>query len=265
MSIPKGHELMNLVTSFSTPHDAVAAVRDEARSSRLDLYLLPYQPMNPDAPWWISPGNENPGYRYGKAIFARDLLRPQELFIGLYMEKGIGGAAAAIYADSRKGRRYIMAGQWRIGEGWTWPSFLSAMASGDLDAVAGAEATAGQPLVVTVDGSHVPVPAGPGDVIDVHSLNFPRDVIAFRYSAGALTPLRASHPADLLRPLGSAATLQALATAIQGLPDLDTFWIDVALGLCFQAPAANATTPHDAWDARALWDRTLSPWRAWFH
>ena len=165
---------------------------------------------------------------------------------------------------SKKGRRYIMNGEWRIGDEWTWPSFLSAMASGHLDGVARqVEHHAREPLVLIVDASHVPVPAGPGDA-DIHSLTFPRDIVAFRYSADTLSPLEASYNADLLRPLASATTLQALALAIFGLPDLDKFWIDVGLGLRFRTLTTDQSAGPDTWDARALWGRALSPWHPWF-
>ncbi|MGH2361890.1 MAG: hypothetical protein ACRDGM_15295 [bacterium] len=255
---------MALLIPFSAPHDAASAVRKEAQASGVHLSLLPYQPLNPDAPWWLSPETQNPGYRYGKAIFTRDLLRPQDLFVGLYMEKGIGRAGAAIYGDSKKGRRYIMDGPGRIGTPWTWPSFLAALTSGEFENVAlKVENTARQSLIVTVDACHIPVPAGPGDTIDVHSGGFPRDVVAFKYSSGDIAPLESSYRAGLLRPLGGATTLQALGLAIQGLHELDKFWIDVGIGLRFHTSATGTDATHEAWDAGILWERLLSPGRAW--
>ena len=255
---------MTLLIPFSAPHDAASAVRHEAQGRGMDLHLLPYQPLNPEAPWWLSPASENPGYRYGKVIFTRDLLRPQDLFVGLYMEKGIGPRGAAIYAESKKGRRYIMDGLGRMGGDWIWPSFLGALKSGEFDNVARQiEASTRQPLIVTVDASHVPVPAGPGDAIDVHSARFPRDIVAFNYSSGALGPSEATYAADLLRPVASATTLQALGLAVQAVPELDTFWVDIAFGLRFRTLATRTSASHVEWDATALWERLLSPCRSW--
>jgi hypothetical protein len=255
---------MALVIPFSTPHDAARAVREETQAAGVDLHLLPYQPMNPEAPWWLSPGRENPGYRHGKAIFTRDLLRPQDLFVGLYMEKGIGRAGAPMYSDSKKGRRYIMDGPGRIGDQWTWPAFAAALACGEIDTVSRrAEVGAGQPLLIMVDGCHVPVPAGAGDVIDIHGLRFPRDVISFRCSQGILSLSETSYRADLLRPLASATTFEALAQALQRLPELDMFWVDVSIGLRFRALTRVATAEDNPWNARSLWERVLSPYRAW--
>jgi hypothetical protein len=226
--------------------------------------MLPYQPKNSEAPWWLSPTSDNPGYRHGKVIFTRDLLRPQQLFVGLYIEKGVGTAGAAIYTESKRGRRLIMEGPWRTGPEWVWPAFLAAMASGELDTTArAAEAQAREPLVVTVDASHVPVPLGPGDSIDVHSLSFPRDVVVFLHTAGALNVSEAVHPAGLLQSVVGANSLQALGAVIQALPDLDSFWIDVAIGLRFGTVTSTTRAVDGLWDARSVWTRAVAPWRAW--
>jgi hypothetical protein len=63
---------MELAVPFDTPHDAALAVRGCARSVGVDLFLLPYQPLNNEAPWWLSPRSENPGYRYGTSTLARN-------------------------------------------------------------------------------------------------------------------------------------------------------------------------------------------------
>jgi hypothetical protein len=248
---------------FDTPHDAALAVRGCARSVGVDLFLLPYQPLNNEAPWWLSPRSENPGYRYGKAIFTKDLLRPERLFVGLYMGKGIGAAGAPMYTGSAKGRRYIMDGPGRLGEAWTWPRFLDSLVGGAFDPIAStAEAAAGKPLVIAVDAAYVPVPS-PGDA-DVHSLTFPRDIVVFQFSGGALTPLDARFDADRLRGLEGATTLRELGERIQGLSDLERMWIDFGAGMRFRTGQGSSTRRNaDLCDAPALWACAVEPWTPW--
>lgn len=252
---------MELAVPFHTPHDAAFAVRGCARSAGVDLFLLPYQPLNDQAPWWLSPNSENPGYRSGKALFMKDLLRPDRLFVGLYVEKGIGAAGAAMYIGSAKGRRYIMDGPGRLGEAWTWPSFLDSLVAGAFNPIASAaEAAAGRPLVIIVDAAYVPVP-NPGEA-DVHSLTFPRDIVALEFSGGSLTTLDTRFDADLLKGLETATTLPMLGERIRALPDRERMWIDFGAGMRFMTGEASSERG-ELCDGPTLWARAVEPWTSW--
>src|SRR5262245_37336724 len=96
--------------------------------------------------WWLAPGTENPGYRYGKiAIMPREPAAPADFLIGLYVEKGYGESVV----------NENLAGHGGMDDHWLWPEFLGSLASGAFTAYADhAQGVAGEPLTLWLDASN---------------------------------------------------------------------------------------------------------------
>lgn len=241
---------MAAAMSFTTPYAVASAVQKCGRAAGVALSLLPFQPKNDRGPWWLSPSPENPGYRYGKVLFGFDQGRPSDLFVGLYMEKGIGPTAGQLYAETRKGRRYIMDDDWLS----RWQAFTEALVSGALDACfQNAEHQGARPVIVEVDAGHVPIPT-PGERDD--RPQFPREFVAFQWSAGAIAPLeRVPSEETLLERCAQARSMSDLATKVSDLSREDSVWLDVGIGVRLSAA--------DTWSAGQIWVRAVEPWLGW--
>jgi hypothetical protein len=240
----------DVTTLADTASEVLAAAR---RGGFQGLHALPFNRFHrEDTTWWLSPSPENPAYRHGKIVLTRRDAAPGALFVGLYIEKGVGPAAAPAYRDTAKGRRYVM------DPTWLWDRLVGALGSGNFEQTAtAAVARAASPLTIVVDASLVPPPAGD----DVHSPSLPRDVVRLAFSDGELRFLDADTPGGLLKSLVTAETLPALAARIGTLPQLDWLWIDFQAGL--RLVPAGGSRRSSAWSAAELWERACRPWRAW--
>lgn len=241
----------NVATLQDAASDALAAA--PRRTGLHGLHALPFNRFRrEDTTWWLSPTAGNPAYRHGKVVLTRRDATPGDVFVGLYVEKGVGPAAAPAYRDTARGRRYVM------GSTWLWDRLLGALGSGEFEQTAmTAVAKAGSPLTIVIDAALVPPPAGD----DVQSPNLPRDVVRFSFSKGELRFLDTDAPADLLKSLGKAETLPALAARIAALPQLDWIWVDFQVGIRLKAVGASHRA--GVWSAMDLWERACLPWRAW--
>jgi len=248
---------MNLVADFPTPRAAAYAVQEVAHASGFPrLTALPYNPLQPDSTtWWLSPSTDNPAYKFGKIIFTSKDAAPADLLIGLYIEKGIGQTAAGPYSETARGRRCIM------DDTWTWNDFLPALQSGLFDQLfTQVEAEARRPVVVTVDGAHVPIPTA-GE-LDPHSHR--RDLVRFWFSNGLLRFLEPpTLEAGVLRGLGTPQRLADLAAAIRRIGDLEWVWIDFSAGFLFSRLHAQPGPNLEIWDADLIWRRACAPWAEW--
>ena len=240
----------NVATLQDAASDALAAAR---RAGLHGLHALPFNRFRrEDTTWWLSPTSENPAYRHGKIVLTRRDAAPGDVFVGLYVEKGVGPAAAPAYRDTARGRRYVMAST------WLWDVLLGALGSGEFEQTAtAAEAKAGCPLTIVIDAALAPPPTGD----DVHSPNLPRDVFRFSFSKGEFRFLDADTPADLLKSLGKPRTPPELVACIAALPQLDWIRIDFQAGI--RLKAAGAQHRPGVWSAADLWERACLPWRTW--
>lgn len=241
---------------FATPREAAAEVLVAARTAgHGGLHAIPFNRFDPDSStWWLSPSAENPAYRYGKILFTCKLGEPCDLFVGLYIEKGIGRSAAAPFRETARGKRHVM------DETWTWNRFARALEAGDFERLAAAaEVAAGMPVTIVLDAAHVAPPAGRDD--DAHSPHLPRDVVQFRFSRRELQLEAARLPAGILGAVGKPGTLSTLADGIVAVPELDWVWIDFWAGFCL-AVTANRD-PSRSWSAADVWQKACRPWRAW--
>lgn len=240
----------NVTTLSDVVNEVLAAARQAGFHG---LHALPFNRFHrEDTTWWLSSSPENPAYRHGKIVLTRRDAAPGALFVGLYIEKGVGPAAAPAYRDTAKGRRYIM------DPTWLWDRLLGALGSGDFEQTAtAAAARAACSLTIVVDAALVPPPAGD----EVHSSSLPRDVVRLAFSDGELRLLDADTPGGLLKSLVNAETLPALAARIAALPQLDWLWIDFQAGLRLMPGGSSRRS--SVWSAAELWERACLPWRAW--
>jgi len=83
------------------------------------LFRIPYnrfaEPQDQKT-WWLSPDSDNPADQWGK-IVVTNLDVGLNLFVGLYIEKGVGKTASAAYSDRSKGERMILR------DSWIWHDF----------------------------------------------------------------------------------------------------------------------------------------------
>jgi hypothetical protein len=245
-----------LALNAASTEDAARATLTASRDAGYQgLTAIPWNRFDPaSSTWWLSPSTDNPAYKYGKIILTRRDAQPEDMLVGLYVEKGIGPGAAQLYADTARGRRYLM------DHDWTWQAFVKALASSAFDQVmAQAESEAARPIIVAVDASNVPVPAGHGD--DVHSASLPRDVARFEWSRGHLDWLDAEIHADILEGLGKPKTTAELAHRMLAINNLDWVWIDFHAGLRFRLGSGDPGA--ELWPDDRVWKRACRPWSSW--
>lgn len=240
---------MTLKIPFQRLQEAAHAVKERARQLGYREYLrvLGFKLDDPDHTWWLSPGLDNPGYRYGKLIFtSRGPVQSPDFFIGLNVEKGISGEAARVHQD----RSEIMV------DTWTWHRFLDALEAGEVDPlVQQAEATAQRSPLIAVK-------AGPPRLRLEHGPAC--DLLRFSYTHGALCLLESQVAAGFLQNFGTPPMLADLAARIRQLPSLDWIWIDFYAG--FQGSLRHiADAEAEVWDADLIWRKGCMPWLEWLH
>jgi hypothetical protein len=214
-------------------------------------YARPYNRWKRDESqtWWIVPAPDKSAFQYSKIIVstAPRLAEPDQVFVGLYVEKGVGGAlASAGYYP----------GEWVLKSTWRWHGVLSDLASGALaPAIANVAHRIGEPIEVRAD-AHVPVVKA--------SVQPPHDIVAYESLDGVtLTAMRQALLATEQRFLESAArahTLPELAGSLQTIPGGDSAWINLYVGRALQKSALHGTS---ALDAQQLADRPLEPFAPW--
>lgn len=250
--------LVPLTCSYVTSREAAAETNAAAVASGYGgLHAMPFNRFSPESStWWLSPSIDNPAYRHGKIIFMQtdEAESAAPLFVGFYVEKGVGPAGAPVYRETARGRRGVMDST------WLWDRFLGAFGSGEIEAILSAiESTTARPVEIELDAALVPPPAGGED--DVHSPQLPRDVVRFQFARSELQWVGADLPADLLGGLGKPETLPALATRVGSLSQLDWMWIDFQAGYRFVRGGRSGGA--ELWTAQEIWRKICWPWRAW--
>ena len=222
------------------------------------LHPLPFNHYDPvDTDWWLSPVSDNPAFKYGKIVVTRDdRAAPNDLFVGLGFEKGIGPTAAELFAPDARGRRRLMDAT------WAWRrALMPALRSGAFaEAAAAAEAAAGVPLTVYMAAIYVPPSPGWDDAVDVRGKNLPRDVIRFECSGGTLALIDVELAAGLLDGMVKVDSFAGVASVLGSMPKGDWAWTDFTIGIRL----SRSTTPGEAgWSARDIWRKACQPWSRW--
>jgi hypothetical protein len=94
---------MPLHSSYSTtPFDLAKRLLGEAKSSGQDLNFLPFGRYDAEETHtcWLSPTHENPAYWRGKIVCSNQATNP-DTFVGYYVEKGYGAAAAPMLRSAQ--------------------------------------------------------------------------------------------------------------------------------------------------------------------
>jgi hypothetical protein len=230
---------------FRTTREAADALGLEAqRLASLKFARLPFNRFDrlDETTWWLSPTGEIPAYKHGKIVCTTSNFEP-ELFVGLYVEKGLGEEPAQMgKASTAKERRYLMDST------WLWHDFVRDLKSGEIGRVAnGVEGLCDHPVTVALDG-------GTGVQDDW-------DFVSFAHSSGSLVANAGNASRKRLSPLSAAQSLPNLASLIETkISDLDWVWIDLHIGLSFSADTSDDA---DVWDADTIWTRVCAPWTPW--
>lgn len=232
-------------TPFKTTKEAANMLASEGkRSGHSKLVRLPFNRFDKldETTWWLSPPPEIPAYKYGKIVCTTASFEP-ELFIGLYVEKGLGGQPARSgWATSPKERRYLMDAT------WLWHDFVEGLKSGEIGRLTNiVEELCNRPVIVAVDGGTVT-----GD---------DWDFVSFIHTNGSLQVNPGSTGQKKLSPLSAADSLPDLASLIETtLSGLDWVWIDFHIGLLFSTDTGDDTK---SWDAGTIWTKVCAPWASW--
>ncbi len=238
-------------TTSSSSADLARGIGDIWAARRRLAYTWPYNRFKweQSGTWWIVPAADRQAFRYVKIAVSssRHVADPGQLFVGLYVEKGVGPALAAA--------RYYPQ-EWVIGPTWRWHGIMNDLASGLLTgAIADAARHLDAPAEIKVD-AHVPTHKG--------AIRPSHDLLTFLSMDGAAItsqrkPVLATQE-RFLEGAASAPTLAELSRALCAIPASDTAWVNLYFGCTFEKSG-----PHDtsALDARQVVDRLLEPFASW--
>jgi len=217
----------------------------ESQPSVRHLTLRPYNRFDTKfTEWWLIPSTDWPAYRYGKLCFSQSDDTPYLMFIGFYVEKGLGRQLA----DLTKANQLME-------PNWFWHDFLNAARGGVLDVPMRTiiERT-GAPLQVYLnlyEFNHAPDPET-GE-------NAPDDWLEFVVHEDDLGFTPVFEGQDVLAPLNSVANLPDLVGRFIGLEKMTWYWINWMIGTYVQY----STDDTGDWGATDLWHKALEPWLRW--
>lgn len=239
---------------YATSAETAKAIAEAWRDRGGDAHARPYNRYQAEEGdvWWAIPSAEWPAFRYAKvtASTQADLATPGKLFVGFYVEKGLGQAAVtAGYCPS----------DWFMDVNWRWYRFVEDVLAGRFrHAVAQASHGLGEPLEITVV-AQVPIRgariAHPRDLL--------RDLLTFESHDGSNIILRRCEVRTEQHFLSEAASCRSLAllgSALQSVPDRDWAWIDVYIGHPFDCSGLHDS---DALDTSQVWNRLIQPFAPW--
>ena len=243
-------------TEFSTARKLAYALKTISELEHsVHLTALPFNRFEPDSTrWWLSPSTENPAYKYGKIVVEESEPDLGSLFVGLYIEKGIGHTAAPAFSGTAYGRRSVM------DETWLWHEFAEAITSGDFSScLRDACSRADSQVVLAVEAMNVLPPSQDG--WDIHAAELPRDLYLFAGTEERLEILEeGERSAGLLTHFTPCTSVRSLGEAVAQIEDLDWVWIDFLVGFRFRS------TPEEepeSWNAEKIWEVAVTPWLPW--
>jgi hypothetical protein len=214
-------------------------------------YARPYNRWKWDESrtWWVVPAPDQLAFRYSKIIVSSvpRLAGPEELFVGLYVEKGVGTVLATTGYYPR---------EWVMTPTWRWHGVVSDLATGAfMPAIRDASRRIGEPVEIRLN-AHVPVVKA--------ALRPPHDVLGFESVDGvAIRAMQAPALGTEERFLESAAcahSFSELAGKLSAIPGSDSAWKNLCLGRSLQTSGLQDKL---ALDAHQLTDRLLEPFAPW--
>lgn len=237
--------------AFDNAADLARALAEVWRNRGRVAYPLPHNRWQWDdsTTWRVVPAPDKAAFKYAKIVVSSSprLAEPDELFVGLYVEKGLGPAlaAAGFYPDD-----------WVMGPTWRWHGMTRDLSAGAFCApIVDAVRRTRESIEIRVD-AHVPVFRGtirPGhDLLVYESL----DGLAMSETR---KPIFDSGQ-GFLRAAADARTLPQLGKALQTIPEGGLAWVNLYLGR-----ALHRSGLHDASavDAHQLADQLLEPFAQW--
>jgi hypothetical protein len=236
--------------AYDSSFELINDIADAWRRPKRPAFTLPYNRFAWEASkhWWVVPSSEKVAFRYSKiSVASSDFLAPAKgVFVGLYVEKGVGAVMAAAGASN----------EWIMGGDWRWHGLVRDLSRGKLQpALAESSRRLGTPLEIRVE-AHVPIRGG--------AIRPPHDRLVFGCSDGdkvaTLTEPILKTDEKFLKQAASADTVQLLGTAMLSIPQSDWAWVNLYIGVgCEFAPKHDTT----ALDAYQLADRLLEPLAPW--
>lgn len=230
---------------------ALAETLADAWPSRARVYPRPFNRFKWDdsETWWLAPVPGPSTFQYSKVVVTSSplLVGPNELFVGLYVEKGIGASLAEA--------GYYRA-DWVIGPTWSWHRIVGDLLTGAFRApIAEVFRRTGEAVEVRVD-AHVPVVEG--------SIRPPHDLLAYETTDGVL--IQSSSPPVLnteegfLQASMQVRTLAELGDSLKSIPGSDSAWVNFYLGRTVQTAE---TEDPSALSAAQLATDLVSPFAPW--
>ncbi|MBP1698620.1 MAG: hypothetical protein H6Q41_3808 [Deltaproteobacteria bacterium] len=237
--------------AYSSSADLARSIGADWVARNRVAYTWPYNRFKweESETWWIVPAPDRQAFLYSKIIVSssRRLSQEGQLFVGLYVEKGVGRdlAAAGYYPE-----------EWVLGPTWRWHGIINDLTSGRLTrAIADAAVHLGQPIEIKLD-AHVPTHKG--------AIRPPHDLLTFRSTDGveitlAGRPIFATQE-RFLESTSGAQTLIELASGLRTIPRSETVWVNLHFGRTFERSGLHDTS---ALSAQQLVDLLLEPFASW--
>ncbi len=206
---------MALNCKITTTHDLCM----ELKPYFADLHPLPYNRFNREnTVWWFSPASEIPAYRFPKfAIMPPEAEAPDQLFIGIYIEKGVGEEYAKTvgYAKTHT-----------LGANWAWHTLLEDMKHNNKlsRSIAEVRNATGVDLELRLYASM--------QIKDAADNLAPKgEKLVFDVADGLIA--RQPVNTKLLSSLAGCTSLVELASGLTSLEKSGFIWIDLVLGVPF--------------------------------
>jgi hypothetical protein len=236
---------------FRRPADLAKEIGNIWASRNRVAYTWPFNRFKWDTSdtWWVVPASDRVAFQYAKIIVSSSLrvAPPDHLFVGLYVEKGVGKALAdaGYYTPD-----------WVLGPTWRWHGIIEDLSCGRFSgSISDASRRLGESIDIKLD-AHVPTRSA--------AIKPPHDILWFESSDGSgithsVDPILKT-PQGFLRQSSVVATLPELATALRSIPAADSAWIDMCIGRSMRKSDLHNTS---ALDALQLTDRLLEPFAKW--
>jgi hypothetical protein len=237
---------------YTTQADLAKEIGTIWKKRKRKSFTWPYNRFKWDSSdtWWVVPASDRVAFQYAKIIVtsSNSVALPNHLFVGLYVEKGLGRSLAdAGYYPS----------DWVLGPAWRWHGIVLDLHDGRFRApIAEAARRLGEPLDIKLD-AHVPTYRS-GAIKPRH------DILWYESSDGDVI-IPSANPSlatqqRFLRQADSVTTLSELARALQTIPESESVWVDLYIGRSLEKSYLHDTA---ALDALQLTDRMLEPLAEW--